>query len=230
MKKSFIILIFLVSTGIIFGQTEVKKKNLSIQKSTPTLSLDNPYTHVGSVIDLGNGDITLRQTTNTLTFTGGNYLFSGSIGATDSRITKGWFTNLEITNMPTVNGTSISTTIAGKVNIADTATMLSKYHLKTDARIAALLKVNVSDTATMLSKYALSTNVALKVNIADTSSMLNKYARKLNPVFTGAVTLPEGDTTVTPVKGKIIYKTSDNHFYGCTSTTANNKWKRLDAN
>ena len=33
---------------------------------------------------------------------------SDEIGATAERITKGWFTNLEVTNMPTVNGTSIN--------------------------------------------------------------------------------------------------------------------------
>jgi len=41
-----------------------------------------------------------------------NYLIphtaADDIGATGARITKGWFTNLEITNMPSVNGTSIN--------------------------------------------------------------------------------------------------------------------------
>jgi hypothetical protein len=38
-----------------------------------------------------------------------------------------------------------------------------------------------------------------------------------------------GDTTdVTPYKSRIVYKTSDDHFYGCTSTIATKKWKRLD--
>ena len=36
------------------------------------------------------------------------------------------------------------------------------------------------------------------------------------------------DTTVTAVKGKIIYKYSDNHFYGCINTGAGKKWKQLD--
>ena len=35
------------------------------------------------------------------------------------------------------------------------------------------------------------------------------------------------DTTVTAVLGKIAYKSSNNHFYGCVATSGN-KWKQLD--
>jgi hypothetical protein len=35
------------------------------------------------------------------------------------------------------------------------------------------------------------------------------------------------DTTVTAIKGRIVYKASDNHFYGCVSTTGN-KWNQLN--
>ena len=38
----------------------------------------------------------------------GSVYVGGGIGSTASRISKGWFTNLEITNMPTVGGTSIN--------------------------------------------------------------------------------------------------------------------------
>jgi hypothetical protein len=228
MKRISIILIILVSSGICFGQNVTQKKNLTIQKSNPALFLDNPYTHSGAVLDFSAGDIRLTQTNNTLTFTGGNYLFTGSVGATGTRITKGWFTDLEITNAPTVNGTSIITTIGGKVNItdtaamltdyinkADTASMLNKYFRTLDAEEGLGLKVDVADTAAMLTNY---------INKADTATMLTKYARKLNPVFTGAVTLPSGDTTVTAVKGKMIFKTSDSTMYVCRSTTFRHKW------
>lgn len=36
---------------------------------------------------------------------------SGSIGVTGTRVTKGWFTDLEVTNMPTVGGTVILTSL-----------------------------------------------------------------------------------------------------------------------
>ena len=37
-----------------------------------------------------------------------NVTMTGSIADTTNRVTKGWFTNLEVTNSPTVNGTAIS--------------------------------------------------------------------------------------------------------------------------
>jgi hypothetical protein len=60
-----------------------------------------------------------------------------------------------------------------KLNIADTAAMLTPY-----AKTAALAaKLNISDTASMLSNYAKTSAVNLKLNISDTSSMLSAYAR-----------------------------------------------------
>ena len=83
-------------------------------------------------------------------------------------------------NLPTASATNRGalssadwTTFNNKVNISDTATMLSPY-----ARTNALaLKLNISDTSAMLTNYARSNAVALKVNIADTSAMLSPYAR-----------------------------------------------------
>lgn len=39
-------------------------------------------------------------------------IFVKNIGATATRVTKGWFTDIESTNMPTVGGTSLSSTFA----------------------------------------------------------------------------------------------------------------------
>lgn len=44
------------------------------------------------------------------------------------------------------------------------------------------------------------------------------------------LTVPQvaaSDTTVTAVVGKIVFKTSDGHFYGCVATSGK-KWKQLD--
>jgi len=41
----------------------------------------------------------------------GNILTVGSLGATGTRVVKGWFTDLESTNMPTVGGTAILTSL-----------------------------------------------------------------------------------------------------------------------
>jgi len=47
----------------------------------------------------------------TLTLGSNNLTMTGSIGATGSRVTKGWFADLESTNMPTVGGTAILTSL-----------------------------------------------------------------------------------------------------------------------
>ena len=49
-------------------------------------------------------------TPTTKRITAGNLFgtFTGSLGATDTRLTKGWFTDLEITNAPTGNGTALT--------------------------------------------------------------------------------------------------------------------------
>jgi len=41
-----------------------------------------------------------------------NLTMTGSLAATGARVTKGWFTDIESTNMPTVGGTSLSSTFA----------------------------------------------------------------------------------------------------------------------
>jgi len=46
-----------------------------------------------------------------------NLTMTGSLGATAARVTKGWFTDLEVTNTPTINGTAMSSIFAGVAQI-----------------------------------------------------------------------------------------------------------------
>ena len=64
-----------------------------------------------------------------------------------------------------------------KVNISDTAAMLSPYAKTSVVNSGLALKVNIADTAAMLTNYAKTSAVNLKVNISDTASMLTNYAK-----------------------------------------------------
>lgn len=49
-------------------------------------------------------------------------LFVTTIGATATRVTKGWFTDLEVTNLPTVNGGTLATALSLGTMASETAT------------------------------------------------------------------------------------------------------------
>ena len=73
---------------------------------------------IGGVSFNGTADITVSTATAGFTVSGGNLALgansltmTGSIAATGSRVTKGWFTDIESTNMPTVGGTAILTSL-----------------------------------------------------------------------------------------------------------------------
>ena len=73
---------------------------------------------IGGVSFDGSANITVASATGGFTVSGGdlalganNLTMTGSIGATGARVTKGWFTDIESTNMPTVGGTAILTSL-----------------------------------------------------------------------------------------------------------------------
>lgn len=104
------------------------------------------------------------------------YLVTGTSG-TDFNISS--VTATHTFNLPTasaINRGALSsadwTTFNSKLSPADTVSLSNRINLK----------LNISDTAAMLSPYArtnvVNAGLALKVNISDTSSMLSPYARK----------------------------------------------------
>jgi hypothetical protein len=63
----------------------------------------------------------------------------------------------------------------------------------------------------------------------DLDSLTNSEVQALKDLedIEDAVLFHVGDTTVTAAVGKIVFKTSNSHFYGCVRTTGA-KWKILD--
>ena len=100
MKKTILFTAILMLTLTAFGQSKIKT-NFTIEKAAPTLYLNG----TSAAINFYNGDLLLQQSSNLLTLSGGNLslgahslLMTGSLGATASRLTKGWFQDLEVTN------------------------------------------------------------------------------------------------------------------------------------
>jgi hypothetical protein len=86
---------------------------------TSSLMWSDLFLASGSVVNWNNGNVTLTHSAGALTLAGGtlalganNLTMTGSLAATGARVTKGWFTDIESTNMPTVGGTSLSSTFA----------------------------------------------------------------------------------------------------------------------
>lgn len=83
-----------------------------------TLMWSDLFLASGAVINFDNGDVTITHSANTITVAGGDLALgandltmTGSIAATGSRVTKGWFTDIESTDMPTVGGSAILTSL-----------------------------------------------------------------------------------------------------------------------
>ena len=98
--------------AIVFGDE-------TVDIGTSTVGLNDLHFGSGGIINFDGGDITLTHSANLLTLGGGdlaigvnNITMTGSVAATGARVTKGWFTDVESTNMYTVGGTSLSSTFA----------------------------------------------------------------------------------------------------------------------
>src|SRR3990167_8467245 len=95
-----------------------------------TVGINDLHLGAGGVINFDGGDVTLTHSANTLTLAGGtlalganDITMTGSLGATGARLTKGWFTDLEVTNAIVGSVTAN----AGTLTFADEATDTSCF-------------------------------------------------------------------------------------------------------
>lgn len=114
---------------------------------------------------------------------------------------------------------------------ADTANMLSHYIERADTASMLLRYIERKDTASMLLHYALLSEI-VGISSGDVATQINdSLTARLAAAeeITDQVLIHIGDTTVTESLGRIVYKTSNNHFYGCVYVgSAHPSWKQLD--
>lgn len=104
--------------GILIGRFIIRASGTTPERTQTAFgtafSSANVVDH-GSLAGLADDDHTqyllvdgTRVMTGTLAMGANSITMTGSLAVTGSRVTKGWFTDLESTNMPTVGGTSLS--------------------------------------------------------------------------------------------------------------------------
>ena len=156
--------------------------------------------------------------TGTLTLTGGGTIafgassitMTGSLGTTGSRLTKGWFTDLQVTNAISGSVTGNAANVTGIVAVANGGTGLSSGYNKT----------NWDNAVTQLNDTVSLNTVALMIedstetwpSIYQMTTALDLKAPKASPVFTGGV------LEVTPAYTGTLYfggkSTALNHTAG----------------
>lgn len=189
MKRLLILLISLMIAAVVCGQ-EVLKRDLELRKTAPLLNLNGS----GAVLQFYNGDVSLTQSSNLLTLSGGNFslganslLGSGSIGATGSRLLKGWFTDLEITNSPTVNGVSIASIYAPLASPTFTGTVTGTF--------SGNLTGNVTGTSSLVTGFTRNSG---------TLTLSGGHGITFTTTGTTTVTLPTSGTLMTKAGGEAI--------------------------
>lgn len=112
-----------------------------------------------SIATTGTGNVVLSASptlSGTVTLGTGSITMTGSIATTSNRVIKVWATDIESTNLPTVNGGTLKTALSltssdvglsnvtnkAQVEVEDSLAMLANYILDSEARTA------INDTAT----------------------------------------------------------------------------------
>lgn len=205
-----------------------------------TLGADQSATFAGTVA-LGANSITM----------------SGSIGVTGTRVTKGWFTDIESTNMPTVGGTAILTSLTAPQFTTIELGHATQNTLSASGGVLSIESVvipTISSTNTLTNKYL----TPQLQSVSDAGGTLTPVAITNDMVIATALTQATtiAAPTGSPVQGeKLIIRLKDNgtaraltwnaiyrvigvtlptttvlsktHYIGCVYNSTDTKWDVL---
>ena len=163
-------------------------------------------TPVDSQIGVWTGDGTIEGTSG-LTYDGSNLQLTGDIGATGTRITKGWFTDLQVTN-------AIAGAITGN---AATATALAtartiggtSFDGTANIAIGALNSTNVAATTSLELKGVISDETGSGALVFATSPTLVNINLSAGTTALAPLVMTTGTNVTTPVAGAIEFDGTD---------------------
>jgi len=138
---------------------DVIKVTISNTQGAPLVMAGSVRVYNPTTADGGNWD----RTTGTPNYLTPN-IPADDVGATGSRIKKGWFTDLEITSLPTVNGTTLVpggyTSLTATTDFATTAASTSTITMVTDQTSNIVPGMPIKFTLSSTVYYAICTAIA----------------------------------------------------------------------
>ncbi len=185
-------------------------------------------------------------------------LFVTNIGATATRVTKGWFTDIESTNMPTVGGTAILTSLTAPQfttielgHASDTTISRSAAGVLavegtaipkgtgTENEIAYWSGTNTLGTLATATYPSLTELAYVKGVTSAIQTQIGNKANSASPTFTGTITLADNcriDLTLPTADGYATGPTTDSFNAGYSSAVGDlvyfgtgGKWLEADA-
>lgn len=167
---------------------------------------------IGGVSFNGTANITVASATGGFTVSGGNLALgtnsitmSGSIGVTGTRVTKLWATNIESTNIPTVGGTSILTSLTAPQFTTIELGHATENTLSASSGILSIEGVaipTISNTATLTNKRITPRVLSAASYTTDTGSSINSDTQDMFSVTAQTGALLFNDPSGTPTDGQ----------------------------
>jgi lysophospholipase L1-like esterase len=205
--------------GVAINTDLLPSSSNAIGLGSATKMWSDAFIGSGGVINFDNGDVTLTHAANTLTLGGGtlalgsnNLTMTGSLGATAARVTKGWFADLEMTNLPSVNGVALTTTVT-KLNYLTSitgviGTVTGKVVLDTSPTLLGTITASGADSLLVpIRAYNATTFNNSKRTVSEDS-----FRDKIETITAGGL-LPVGTEGKTLYSNAGVWTATSNWFY-----------------
>ena len=178
-------------------------------------------TPVNNQIGVWTGDGTIEGTTG-LTYDGSNLLLTGDIGSTGTRITKGWFTDLQVTNAITGSITGNAATVTTNANLTGVVTSTGNATAIADAALSIAKTSGLQaalDAKQATITFGTGVQTALGVNVGSAGAFVT-FNGALGTPSSGTVTNLTGTASIN-INGTVGATTPAAGTFTTATTTGN---------